>query len=53
MSDQKPVEFVPVPLPPVEQRVRRAERFHEERRYGEALAELDHAGRPAERAAHA
>ncbi len=34
-----------------EQHVRRAERFHEERRYDEALAELDRAGRPSERAA--
>lgn len=34
-----------------EQRVRRAERFHDERRYREALAELDRAGRPTERAA--
>ena len=34
-----------------EQHVRRAERFHEERRYDEALAELDRAGRPRDRAA--
>lgn len=29
MSDQKPVEFVPVPLPPVEQRVQRGATFAE------------------------
>lgn len=33
-----------------EQRVRRAERFRAERRYDEALAELDEAGRPTDRA---